>query len=175
MSKIIKYYRHAETKWNEEGRLQGWLDSELTEQGIQQAKQVQWEPEIVFCSDLNRAYQTAEYMFPNCIIHKSENLREIRLGHWQGCLISSLQNDEQYKCYTDSPHLFQNTTQESFEHVTSRMLAFHEGLERLSYTKIAVVSHGVALSCFFAALKNQSHENLWDYMLNGAGCETITL
>lgn len=175
MSKIIKYYRHAETQWNKEGRLQGWLDSELTEHGIQQAKQVQWEPEIVFCSDLNRAYQTAEYMFPNNVIHKSESLREIHLGHWQGCLISSLQNDGQYNCYTNSPHLFQHTTQESFQQVTSRMLAFHESLDYLPYNKIAVVSHGVALACFFVALKDQSNEKLWEYMLNGAACETITL
>ncbi|MEK4423687.1 histidine phosphatase family protein [Solibacillus sp. FSL K6-1523] len=175
MSKIIKYYRHAETIWNKEGRLQGWLDSELTERGIQQAKQVQWEPEIVFCSDLNRAYETAKYMFPNSIIHKSENLREIHLGHWQGCLISSLQNDGQYKCYMDSPHLFQNTTQESFQQVASRMLAFHENLDLIPYKKIAVISHGVALACFISALKNQGYESLWGNLLTGAACETITL
>lgn len=175
MSKIIKYYRHAETTWNKEGRLQGWLDSELTEQGIRQAKEVRWEPEIVFCSDLNRAYQTARYMFPNSVIHKSENLREIRLGHWQGCLISSLQKDGQYNCYTKSPHLFQHTTQESFQQVTLRMIAFHESLGHLSYKKIAVVSHGVALACFFTAHKNQSYENLWEYLLSGTACETITL
>ncbi|MEG0385094.1 histidine phosphatase family protein [Solibacillus cecembensis] len=174
MSKIIKYYRHAETKWNKEGRLQGWLDSELTEQGIQQAKQVQWEPEIVFCSDLNRAFQTARYMFPNSAIHTSEHLREINLGHWQGCLISNLQNDGQYNCYTNSPQLFQQTTQESFQQVTSRMLAFHESLDYLPYRKIAVVSHGVALACFFIALKNQGYENLWKYLLTGATCETVT-
>lgn len=175
MSKIIKYYRHAETKWNKEGRLQGWLDSDLTEQGIQQAKQVQWEPEIVFCSDLGRAFQTATLMFPGQVIHKSERLREIHLGHWQGSFINSLQHDAQYKRYTNLPHTFQHTTQESFQQVASRMLAFHEELDRLPYNKIAVVSHGVAIACFMTALKSQSYENLWGYLLKGATCETITL
>ncbi|HWK22292.1 MAG TPA: histidine phosphatase family protein [Ureibacillus sp.] len=173
MSKIIKYYRHAETKWNKEGRLQGWLDSELTEQGIQQAKGVHWEPDIVFCSDLNRAFQTAKIMFPNSKIIKNQNLREIGLGHWQGNLIRHLQNDEQYKCYMHTPHLFQNTTQESFEQVTKRMLQFHQEICQLPFKRIAVVSHGVALACFITALKNLSYENLWDHLFKSVACETI--
>lgn len=175
MSKIIKYYRHAETKWNIEGRLQGWLDSELTEHGIQQAMEIQWEPDIVFCSDLNRAYKTAKLMFPNSIIYKNSNLREISLGHWQGCQISNLQSDEQYMCYMNTPHLFQNTTQESFQQVTKRMLDFHKKICHLSYEKIAVVSHGVALACFFTALNNQNYENLWNHLLKSSACETIEL
>lgn len=175
MSKIIKYYRHAETKWNQEGRLQGWLDSELTERGIYQAKQVQWEPEVVFCSDLGRAYQTATLMFPNSPIHKSKNLREIHLGHWQGNLISDLQQDAQYKCYLDSPHAFEHTTQESFQQVASRMRALHEELTQLPDNKIAVVSHGVAIACLMTALNGGDYEKLWRDLLKGATCTTITL
>lgn len=175
MSKIIKYYRHAETLWNKEGRLQGWLDSELTEHGIQQAKKIQWEPDIVFCSDLNRAYETAKYMFPNTTIYKNTNLREISLGHWQGHQISNLQYDEQYICYMNTPHLFQNSSQESFQEVTKRMLDFHKAICDLSYEKIAVVSHGVALACFFTVLKNQTYENIWNHLLKSADCETIEL
>lgn len=65
MSKIINYYRHGETVWNKEGRLQGWLDSELTIKGIEQAMSVNWNPENVFSSDLMRAVQAARLMFPD--------------------------------------------------------------------------------------------------------------
>ena len=32
----IYFVRHGETEWNKEGRLQGWLDSDLTAKGIKQ-------------------------------------------------------------------------------------------------------------------------------------------
>lgn len=173
MSKIINYYRHGETVWNKEGRLQGWLDSDLTANGINQAMSVKWNPEIVFSSDLNRAVQTAHLMFPDHTIHKNENLREINLGHWQGSFIQDLLQDEQYCFYMNSPHLFINTTQESFEDVTERMLAFHEYLLQLPYERIAVVSHGVAIACLMIAVNNQPIRHVWNYLLNGAACFSV--
>ncbi|MGN7476264.1 histidine phosphatase family protein [Solibacillus silvestris] len=173
MSKTINYYRHGETAWNKEGRLQGWLDSDLTAKGMKQAMAVNWDPEVVFSSDLNRAVKTAHLMFPNKRIHKNESLREINLGHWQGCLIRDLQHDEQYRCYLNSPHLFISSTQESFEEVTNRMLAFHEHLSQLPYKKIAVVSHGVALACLFNAFNKQPYSKLWSCLLGGAAFISI--
>lgn len=173
MSKIINYYRHGETVWNKEGRLQGWLDSELTIKGIQQAMYVNWNPEIVFSSDLMRAVQTAHLMFPDQIIHKNDTLREINLGHWQGSYIKDLQQDEQYCCYMNSPEMFINTTQESFNDVTKRMLGFHEYLLQLPYERIAVVSHGVAIACLITAVNQQSISRVWEYLLNGAACFTV--
>ena len=173
MSKIINYYRHGETVWNKEGRLQGWLDSELTPKGIEQAMSVNWNPEIVYSSDLKRAVQTARLMFPDHTIHKNNTLREINLGHWQGSYIKDLQQDEQYLCYMNSPEMFINTTQESFNDVTKRMLGFHEYLLQLPYERIAVVSHGVAIACLITALHKQPYNQLWGYLLDGAACFSI--
>lgn len=173
MSKTINYYRHGETVWNKEGRLQGWLNSELTTKGIEQAMSVNWNPQIVFSSDLKRAVLTARLMFPDHTIHKNDRLREINLGHWQGSYIKDLQQDEQYYCYLNTPHLFLNTTQESFEDVTERMLVFHEYLLQLPYERIAVVSHGVAIACLITALHKQPYNQLWGYMLNGATCFSV--
>lgn len=173
MSKIINYYRHGETVWNKVGRLQGWLDSDLTTKGVEQAMSVNWNPEIVFSSDLKRAVQTARLMFPDQTIHKNENLREINLGHWQGSYIKNLQQDEQYCCYMNSPELFINTTQESFEYVTNRMIAFHEYLLQLPFERIAVVSHGVAIACLMSALHKQPYNQLWGYLLDGGACFSI--
>lgn len=173
MSKIINYYRHGETVWNKEGRLQGWLDSGLTSKGMEQAMSVNWNPEIVFSSDLKRAVQTARLMFPDHTIHKSENLREIYLGHWQASYLKELQQDDQYLCYLNTPDLFVNTTQESFNDVTKRMLVFHEYLLQLPYERIAVVSHGVAIACLMSALHKQPYQKLWSYMLDGGACFSV--
>ncbi|MEK3765554.1 histidine phosphatase family protein [Solibacillus sp. FSL K6-4121] len=112
-------------------------------------------------------------MFPDQTIHQTGNLREINLGHWQGNSIKDLQLDEQYYCYLNTPHLFMNTTQESFGDVTNRMLAFHEYLVQLPYERIVVVSHGVAIACLITALHKQPYNQLWGYLLDGAACFSI--
>lgn len=172
MSKIIKFYRHGETEWNKEGRLQGWLDSPLTVKGKSDASRVKWDPDIVFCSDLPRARLTAQLMFPNVNLRESTALREIYLGEWQGKNIKDLQRDEDYLCYLNTPERFQAATQESFSQVTMRMQQFYEELEQLPYEKIAVVSHGVAIACLTVELSNKSLVELWSAMLTG--CESIS-
>ncbi|MCH7321951.1 histidine phosphatase family protein [Solibacillus sp. MA9] len=171
MSKTIRYYRHSETEWNKQGRLQGWLDSPLTQHGVLLAKQIMWKPDVVYCSDLQRAVATANYMFPNDTIHQRAELREIYLGNWQGQWIEQLQHDSHYQCYQETPQYFRAQSQESFSTVTKRMLHVHEQLLASTYENIAVVSHGVALACLFCALRNDSIENLWGYMLTSAAYE----
>ena len=168
MSKTIRYYRHSETVWNKEGRLQGWLDSSLTEKGVEQAKAVNWDPDIVFCSDLARAKTTASLMFPNKKVHPSALLREIDLGEWQGKTVEQLQKDAHYCCYEQTPHEFQATSQETFDLVTKRMLHFHEQLLQIPHKNIAVVSHGVALGCLFCQLDHQTIEHVWGNLLPSA-------
>lgn len=165
MCKNIRYYRHSETMWNKEGRLQGWQDSALTADGILQAKKVHWQPDIVFSSDLKRAVQSAKIMFPQQQMIESELLREIHMGNWQGKRISELQDDLDYQCYLHTPHLFLARSQESFQSVTERMLHFHEHLITIPHSKIAVVSHGVAIACLLCHLRGESYEELWQHMI----------
>ncbi|MER1986234.1 MAG: histidine phosphatase family protein [Solibacillus sp.] len=172
MSAEIRFYRHGETEWNKCGRLQGWLDSSLTEAGRNAARLVQWAPDLVFCSDLPRARETAKLMFPDCELRQSAALREIYLGDWQGRSIKDLQQDAQYSCYMQSPGKFEATTQESFDEVTARMLQFYREIQELPQRKIAVVSHGVAIACLATVLQRKPRAQLWDSML--AGCEWIS-
>lgn len=173
MSAEIRFYRHGETEWNACGRLQGWLDSPLTAQGRQAASAVTWEPDLVFCSDLSRAKETAKRMFPSVALQESAALREIYLGDWQGRSIKDLQQRQDYLCYTQTPEQFVPTTQESFDEVTARMLQFYQELKQLPPVKIAVVSHGVAIACLAAALQQKPRAELWNYMLTG--CDYICL
>ena len=169
MSAIIRFYRHGETEWNKEGRLQGWQDSALTNEGKLRAAEVSWEPDVVFCSDLQRARETAKLMFPSSEMIECAALREINLGHWQGQYIKDLQRDADYRCYVQSPEAFQPTTQETFEQVTERMLHFFKELEQYPSKKIAVVSHGVAIACLTCALQSKPLSQLWQHMLPGCG------
>lgn len=81
----VNYYivRHGETLLNKLGKAQGWVDSPLTDAGIETAQRLKEKLEgisfaSVYSSDLQRAYQTAK------IISKETNNIQIdpRLREW---------------------------------------------------------------------------------------------
>jgi len=89
---------HGQTEWNRDGRVQGQLDSPLTEHGRRQAvtaarilggqSLVPGTFEIV-CSPLGRTRETAriiaaELGFDISAIRSDERLREVSLGQWDG-------------------------------------------------------------------------------------------
>ncbi|SDK71549.1 2,3-bisphosphoglycerate-dependent phosphoglycerate mutase [Actinopolyspora mzabensis] len=84
-------WRHGETDYNLAGRIQGHLDSELTELGLEQAKRTAplvagFGPEVAVSSDLRRASTTAAAFaeFTGQEVRLDERLRETHLGQWQG-------------------------------------------------------------------------------------------
>ncbi len=94
MNKQILYFlRHGQTQFNVFRRLQGWSNSQLTENGIQIAKtsgqsfkDIPFD--LVYSSDLTRALDTAKIFLEsagkNLIIHPSSDLREIGFGYFEG-------------------------------------------------------------------------------------------
>ena len=83
--------RHGQTEWNAEGRLQGQLDSPLTEKGKAHAQsQAALLPPIlarspeVLVSPLGRAQQTAEIALAGHPYRTDDRLAEIETGDWQG-------------------------------------------------------------------------------------------
>lgn len=87
----IVLLRHGRTAWNAEHRIQGQLDVELDEVGIEQARAVAplvaaLAPTLVWSSDLARARLTAETVAKASGLEPSydERLREFHLGDYQG-------------------------------------------------------------------------------------------
>ncbi|WP_165354693.1 histidine phosphatase family protein [Tropicimonas sp. IMCC6043] len=83
--------RHGETVWNVLGRMQGGLDSPLTERGRAQAVR---QGEIlraagaaslpVYCSPQGRALETAKLALPEVRPITDARLAEVAMGDWQG-------------------------------------------------------------------------------------------
>lgn len=169
MYKTIRMYRHGETEWNKQGILQGWLDSPLTELGEKQAMAVQWQPDIVYTSDLGRAMATAQLMFPKQAVNQDSRLREIYLGGWQGQEVKKLQTVSAYRCYCEQPDSFIPSSQETFDQVAKRMFSFCQSLLDIPQKNIAVVSHGVAIACLHAALEKRPLSPLWQKELLAGG------
>lgn len=88
MAKKVYLIRHGQSEANAEGRVQGWLDSPLSEQGRQQsqrlAHRLSLETEFcaLFSSTLKRAAETAQILADrlNCQLNFDDDLREYNMG-----------------------------------------------------------------------------------------------
>jgi len=90
--------RHAESLWNEQGRMQGGLsDIPLSDLGREQARRIAMvlgkeEISAIYSSQLKRAVETAE---ATAQLHQLEvkidaNLREIEAGELEGITLEEL-------------------------------------------------------------------------------------
>ncbi|HEY7050840.1 MAG TPA: glucosyl-3-phosphoglycerate phosphatase [Mycobacterium sp.] len=83
--------RHGQTEFNAANRMQGQLDSQLSELGREQAMAAaevlaKFDPLLIVSSDLHRAYDTAVALGRRIgsRVVVDERLRETHLGSWQG-------------------------------------------------------------------------------------------
>ncbi len=142
--------RHGETEWNRENRMQGALNSRLTDKGIAQAKRQgellrgfvldDW---VAFCSPLGRTIQTAGYSIAPVInrIHTDNRLREIEVGEWSGMRRSDLKYDGNLDEGPDGPiGLYEQAPGgEGFDALEARCRSFLGDLTGPT----VVVTHGI--------------------------------
>ena len=90
-------FRHGETDWNRERRLQGHTNTALNDTGKAQAKELaqvikKHKPELIVCSDLLRAQETAKIVNEdlNLPLVISSELRECMLGLAEGLLFDEI-------------------------------------------------------------------------------------
>jgi glucosyl-3-phosphoglycerate phosphatase len=91
MSGTLIVWRHGQTVWNAEGRIQGQLDTELSETGVGQAaaaarRLALLRPDAIVSSDLRRAADTAAALaaVTGLTVRYDPRLRERHFGAWQG-------------------------------------------------------------------------------------------
>ena len=83
--------RHGQTEFNAGSRMQGQLDTDLTDLGRAQAVAAaevlaKRQPLVIVSSDLRRAHDTAVTLAERCglAVEVDTRLRETHLGDWQG-------------------------------------------------------------------------------------------
>lgn len=152
--------RHGESEGNRYQVHQGWGDFPLTDKGRRQAaltrEALRFVPfDLVYSSDLRRAYETARIIFPDHAIQSSDWLRETHCG-----ALSGLTKEEAARrfgaLYTANPDPF-DLRPFGGEHVTdmeNRLKHFMAQLESAAYryARIAVVTHGGPLKAVTASL-----------------------
>ncbi len=93
--------RHGQTEWNATDRMQGQIDTDLTELGRRQAKEAARElvsrnAIAIVSSDLRRAFDTASALadHTDLPVVPDPRLRETNLGDWEG--LTHLEVDADY-------------------------------------------------------------------------------
>ncbi|MFE3576422.1 histidine phosphatase family protein [Lysinibacillus sp. NPDC059133] len=162
--------RHGETMWNKEQRLQGWLDSPLSEKGILHAEKLRDHlKNITFTAAISsssgRAKETMQILLADQLLplYYEDNLREIFLGDWQGKTVEDIMTSHpDYELYTDNPGQFVATHTESFGTVTERaMFTLKKIAEKYPENNVLIVSHAVTIKCIINAILGRSVDQLW--------------
>ncbi len=163
--------RHGQTDWNEERRVQGQSDSQLTELGIQQAKELgerigDYRYDQVFCSSSLRTRQTAEHVFgaDSYNIEYMDSLREIHLGPWEGHLYDDIaaQQPDSFNHFWQEPHLFDVEGAESFFDLQQRAVdTVRDIASKFHQREVAIVSHGALIKSYLCHLQDKPLRELW--------------
>lgn len=167
----IHLFRHGQTDWNAERRIQGQSESRLTELGVQQAQDLgarirQLHFDHIYCSSSLRTRQTAEHAFAERVpgINYLDSLREIDLGPWEGKLYADIEQEQpdSYRHFWEAPHLFQVTGAETFTQLQQRALnaVLQIQAERIA-GRVAIVSHGALIKALLCHFQNKPLNELW--------------
>ena len=162
--------RHGETKWNEEGRLQGQMDIPLNENGRKLARLTgeglkDLPFDHIYVSPLCRAKETGELVFAGRGIPQTEDdrLKEIDFGPWEGHFVSTL--PESYKNFCHAPDKYAAPEgAESLPHLISREMDFiRDVLVPASdrYVRVAVVAHGACGQALKLCLGHKKLSDFW--------------
>lgn len=190
----IYLLRHGETVWNTEQRLQGRLDSPLTQKGQKQAAEngeklrslIQRDEIKVISSPLGRTFETAKIIASKIeidpeSIEVDERLKELSYGDWEGMTKADIRcNDiSRYKSRIKDRWNVPPPGGESYQDVAKRLDSW---LNELKGETIIAVSHGCAgriLRGIHANLSpdrisnlSESHEAIF-LLTEGGGIEEV--
>lgn len=172
MKTMLYITRHGETEWNVEKRMQGRKNSNLTETGMLQAKQLgermkDMEIDVIFSSPSGRAMHTAQLIKGDrdIPIVADEHLYEIDMGVWEGHTQVELQEkySKEFDLFWNAPHQYETKSGESFYDARIRVL---KGLEYIlkkhEGESVLIVSHAITSLLMMGHFEQRSIENIWN-------------
>jgi probable phosphoglycerate mutase len=170
---LIFLIRHGQTDFNAEGRLQGRLDSRLTELGMEQARRmgeqllphVQGHPDVrVICSPSLRTRQTAQIVCESLgfagEIAIEPRVAEVDVGAWEGFNYADMAR-EAPGVFGVPGWLCRGPGGESYEVLATRLQAWLDEIDEADGARRVVVSHGIAGRVMRHLYARTSQEQLW--------------
>ena len=151
--KVLYIVRHGETQWNVQRRMQGRMDSPLTEQGQDQAR-INGQlidglggVERLWVSPSGRTTETAHIInaITKAQIDFIDVLMERDCGAWSGLTLAEIEQryPEQWAARDVNPYLHRPPDGENLADMHSRVGEFLETLFAFDWQAICLVTHGV--------------------------------
>jgi len=163
--------RHGETKWNIQGRIQGHLDSELTERGLEGAKKLNKRLsdvniDVIISSPLERAYRTARIIKGNrdIDIELNDKLKEINCGEFEGNKFEDIwrENPDAKINLRKNPFKYIYPKGESLELFYNRVSeGYNEIIEKYQDKDILIVAHGGTVKCIISEMFEKPDASTW--------------
>ena len=155
--------RHGQSDWNASGRIQGQLDTQLSEKGFKQIECVAQRLSTVqfdaaYSSPLTRARLTAE-----AILHGSDvelqlddRLKELAFGVWEGKSLEEIQETdaENWDWYRLDMSRMRIPGADNYANRMQEARTFYEMLleKYPGQENVLMVSHGAFIRCFLAEI-----------------------
>lgn len=174
MAKLV-LVRHGQSQWNEKGLWQGWMDIDLTEKGIEQAKETGRQLEGIkfnyaYSSPLMRAFKTLDEILKtlnqsDLKVIKDKALTEKHYGIYAGknkWEVKEKVGEEEFQKIRRSWD-YQTPEGESMKQVYERLIPYYESeiLPKLKEGKnVIIASHGNTLRCLVKYLDNLSNDEV---------------
>ncbi|WP_265444178.1 histidine phosphatase family protein [Acetivibrio straminisolvens] len=175
--------RHGETQWNNEGLMQGWKNSNLTDKGIENAKRLgerlkDIKFDVIYSSPLGRAIDTAKYINEkiNAKVVLVESLKEMGFGIWEGMELNKIKElyFEQYTNFWERPHLYKPQEDgESFQELLVRVRNAWDEIIKAGGDNILIVTHAVVLKAIYMIIKKLPIKDFWNPPFMKDTCLTI--
>jgi len=158
-------FRHGETIWNSEKRVQGHGDSPLTPQGVSTLKR--WASQLgqenwqrILCSDLGRVQQSVEVLNETLGLPVTidKNLREQHWGEWEGMKVKDVleQYPEELARQTKRGWDFRPPGGESRTEVRDRFFkALEHHRSAMPTAKTLIVCHLGVIKCAIYSVANR--------------------
>jgi broad specificity phosphatase PhoE len=156
--------RHGETIWNREGRVQGFSDIDLSDVGVQQARQLALSLKdapilSIYSSPLIRAQSTARIIneYHHAPLYSEPGLMEMDQGDFEGLTFQELMACEKgfLQKWMSDPASVQMPNGESFIELQGRAWKVIEGIVAKSGSAL-VVSHNFTIAAILCKIKNVS-------------------
>ena len=167
----LHLFRHGQTNFNAEGRVQGQFDSILTKDGIAQAEAARpiveaIQPTAAYASSNVRARHTAEIMTQNLPLDLNlrDDLKEIAMGEMEQLLYADLASThaEHVAAFRERPADYKLAGAETFQQVQDRGVAAVEDIIAAEQRgSVLIVAHGAILKTVFAHYAGVDLNDLW--------------
>ena len=165
----IWFVRHAQSEYNKKHLFTGWHNPDLTEKGINVAKELKNDLssvdfDYVFSSPLKRAAETASLIVDGHYeIKYDDRLKERSYGDWSGLNKSEIKDQVGEELFLSARRGWSTKPPngESLEDVSSRVSSFLESLPPSG--NILVVSHGNTIRAISVLLGINKKEDISSY------------